>query len=161
MNRRNIAARLWKALLTGAIAVIPATGFSQLSYHYHERLSQDVGFGVEASTRQPWGRPVLGVTMAGDRYGPARVVHVAGGSAADEAGLRRGDVILSINGKRVDTYRDVLRIIKSYLPNDLLRIVIEHRGRTRPLTAMLRGAAPPSRRGERLGAATRLDEARH
>ena len=48
------------------------------------------------------GRPRLGVTIGGDEDGPVEGVPIVGvtpGSAADDAGLRAGDVITSVNGE--------------------------------------------------------------
>jgi C-terminal processing protease CtpA/Prc len=47
-------------------------------------------------------RPRLGVTIGGDEEGPVKGVEILGvspGSAADEAGLRGGDLITSVNGE--------------------------------------------------------------
>ncbi len=79
----------------------------------------------------------LGVTMANLPGGPARVTAVVPGGPAEIAGLRRGDVILAINGRRVRSYRDVIRIIKNYLPNDLMKIAVDRRGRRLEVDATL------------------------
>ena len=47
-------------------------------------------------------RPRLGVTIGGDEEGPVKGVEILGvspGSAADDAGLRGGDLITSVNGE--------------------------------------------------------------
>jgi S1-C subfamily serine protease len=47
-------------------------------------------------------RPRLGVTIGGDEGGPVKGVDILGvtpGSAADDAGLRAGDMITSVNGE--------------------------------------------------------------
>ena len=79
----------------------------------------------------------LGVTMANLPGGPARVTAVVPGGPAEIAGLRRGDVILAINGRRIRSYRDVIRTIKGYLPNDLMKIAVDRRGRRLEVDATL------------------------
>ncbi len=104
----------------------------------------------ELSHRREIDRPVLGIKMSGERDAPARITSVVVGSAASEAGLRRGDVIEKINHQGVDSYRDVIRIIQSYLPNDVLRIVVDRDGRSREIKAVLTDAQTIAERQQRL-----------
>jgi serine protease Do len=62
----------------------------------------------------------------------ARGVLVAGverGSPAARAGLRQGDVVLSINGDRVDTSRALVRTIAAVPPGQTVRLSILREGR--------------------------------
>ncbi len=66
-----------------------------------ERLPQLEGYLRRFEFRND-GRPRLGVTIGGDEDGPVEGVAILGvtpGSAADDAGLRAGDVITSVNGE--------------------------------------------------------------
>ncbi|MDH5822950.1 PDZ domain-containing protein [Luteimonas sp. RD2P54] len=47
------------------------------------------------------GRPVLGVVLAADAEAGVRIAGVTPGSAADEAGLRSGDRLVSVDGTRI------------------------------------------------------------
>src|SRR5262249_12139514 len=53
----------------------------------------------------------------------ARVDIVAQGSAAEEAGFQAGDVVLSINGERIDNFTEMQRIV-SLSGGDKLTIVV-------------------------------------
>ncbi len=66
-----------------------------------ERLPQLEGFVRRFEFRND-SRPRLGVTIGGDQDGPVEGVSIVGvtpGSAADDAGLRAGDIITSVNGE--------------------------------------------------------------
>jgi len=70
--------------------------------------------GVVAMVRgAPVSEPVIG--------------HVAAGSAAEEAGLRAGDRIVSIMGRQIDSFGDISAIV-ALRPNELLPYVIERGG---------------------------------
>ena len=61
--------------------------------------------------------------------GGARVASsVPFGSPAYDAGLERDDVIVSIEGTRVDGAGDVDRVVRQRRPGDALRVVFERRG---------------------------------
>lgn len=51
---------------------------------------------------------ISSIIVAGVGYDPAKVAQVAGGSAAEEAGLKEGDVITEFNGYHIDLSRDLL-----------------------------------------------------
>ena len=66
-----------------------------------ERLPQLEGYLQRFEFRND-GQPRLGVTIGGDQDGPVEGVSIVGvtpGSAADDAGLRAGDIITSVNGE--------------------------------------------------------------
>jgi serine protease Do len=46
------------------------------------------------------------------------------GSPADRAGLKEGDIILEVDGKRVDEDHSLTQILKSYKPNDRISIKV-------------------------------------
>jgi regulator of sigma E protease len=49
---------------------------------------------------------------AGQPYTPADVGKVQAGSAAEEAGVKAGDMIVAIDGQRIDRFEDVQRIVR-------------------------------------------------
>jgi S1-C subfamily serine protease len=70
-------------------------------------------------------RPFLGVTAASvEDDGGAFVQDVLPGGPADEAGVRPGDVIVSIAGERVRTAEDVPRIVEEREPGERVRIEV-------------------------------------
>jgi len=67
----------------------------------------------------------------------ARVDVVAAGSAAEEAGFQPGDVVLSINGQRIDNFTDMQRVV-SLSAGDKLTIVVRRADQEITLTAVPR-----------------------
>lgn len=74
---------------------------------------------IFAGTVYAFGRPVLA----------PRVDQVVAGSAAERAGLRSGDLVLSINGREIRSFGDMQREI-SIRPNETLSVVVERAGST-------------------------------
>ena len=73
----------------------------------------------------------------------AIVADVEDGSAADEAGLRRGDIIVSIDGEPVDSMAGLATTIRSMSPGDEVELEILRGGERETVTATL-GAAQSS-----------------
>ncbi len=67
----------------------------------------------------------------------ARVDQVQPGSAAEVAGFKPGDVVLSINGHRIDNFTDMQRIV-SVSAGETLTFVVKRDGREVTLTAVPR-----------------------
>lgn len=69
---------------------------------------------------------VLGISGTNTESGPAGalVTGVQPGSAADEAGIRLGDVILSIDGVRVDDIGDLAAQVRSHQPGDTIPLEV-------------------------------------
>jgi S1-C subfamily serine protease len=67
----------------------------------------------------------------------ALVTRVTAGSAAAKAGLREGDVIVSIAGKPVTEASDVLALVRVQRPGDGVDIVVSREGGERTLSATL------------------------
>jgi hypothetical protein len=104
----------------------PARYDDNIVYHGHERA-------------------VLGVTLGENRDGVVTIQQITPDSPAEEAGLRRGDEILAINGRQVFSYRDVTRMIADHQPNDLVELSIGRNGRERAVQATLAGREVPNR----------------
>ena len=82
------------------------------------------------STRQPTddtGAPVDG----------AEVADVEPGSAADEAGVRAGDVITEFDGEAIASPDDLVAAIAGRQPGDAVTLTVERDGETRSLSATL------------------------
>ncbi len=65
-------------------------------------------------------------TIYGREVTTARVDQVVPGSAAEKAGFKTGDLILSIDGSRIDTFNDLQRIVSTSA--DLPLVVVVDRG---------------------------------
>jgi serine protease Do len=72
--------------------------------------------------------------IAGDVAGESAVV---AGSPAEKAGLKENDVILEINGKRVDESNPLAKLIKSYKPGDQVVLKIQRGKETKELIMTL------------------------
>jgi serine protease Do len=59
------------------------------------------------------------------------------GSAADKAGLREGDIILEINGTKIDQNNSLARLMKNFIPGDQIKMKILSREETKDLTLTL------------------------
>jgi regulator of sigma E protease len=102
------------------------------------------GIGVRAAVvaAGPIANFVLAVVIfagifmtVGKQITAARVDSVQPGSAAAAAGFEPGDVVLSINGTKIDSFSDMQRIV-SISAGDSLSIEIERGGVHRTLTAV-------------------------
>ena len=76
----------------------------------------------------------VGVKLSG-RAGKVVVSRVVAGSRADEAGLAGGDVVLQVNGERVDSIVEIDSIVAREHTRSSLLLVIQ-RGRVRLPTAV-------------------------
>ncbi len=79
----------------------------------------------------------LGVYMLPNEGPGVLIGNVAAGSAADEAGLRPGDYILSINGEVVAEPAAVSRLIRNMQPGKSVELIIWRDGGEQPITATL------------------------
>jgi len=84
----------------------------------------------------PGMQPFLGIGLDGDADN-ATVDEVAEGSAAEDAGLLTGDVIIAIDDTPTATADEVISAISAYIPGDTIRITVERAGNTEVLEATL------------------------
>ncbi|WP_405633408.1 trypsin-like peptidase domain-containing protein [Streptomyces sp. NBC_00016] len=90
--------------------------------------------------------PVIGVTLDMDYAGDGARVGTADGAAgdpvtaggpADRAGVRAGDVITQIDGRRVHSGEELIVKTRAHRPGDRLALTIERDGGERTLTLVL------------------------
>ncbi len=67
------------------------------------------------------------------------VMDVASGSAAEEAGVQKGDFITKINGSEVSTGTEMVEKIAALQPGDKVAITYKHNGSEKTATATLKG----------------------
>lgn len=79
-------------------------------------------------------RPFLGVTTARDG---TRVTEVARGGPAARAGVREGDVVVSVDGRRVRSSDDVAQAVQRREPGDRVEVVVRRDEREVELRARL------------------------
>ncbi|HEV7762621.1 MAG TPA: trypsin-like peptidase domain-containing protein [Acidimicrobiales bacterium] len=88
---------------------------------------------IDVSTVEDAVRTQLGIRAEKGAF----VAEVTNGTGADDAGLRAGDVIVSIDGDPVDTSTAVADAVREHEPGDEIRITIEREGKEQTLTATL------------------------
>ncbi|MFD9005862.1 trypsin-like peptidase domain-containing protein [Streptomyces sp. NPDC059582] len=93
--------------------------------------------------------PVIGVTLDMDFAGDgARVATKSGaggspvtaGGPGDRAGLRAGDVITAVDGRRVHSGEELIVKTRAHRPGDSLELTVERDGRARTITLVLGSA---------------------
>ncbi len=71
---------------------------------------------------------VLGSTRLDVNTGAARIVHVKPGSAAEQAGLRQGDVVLAVNDNMLDNHLELSENIAARAPGDVITLTVNREG---------------------------------
>jgi len=86
------------------------------------------------------GQPVLGITVTTQDNGGlpnVYVVSVNSGSAADRAGLKEGDIILSANNTGISTVSELKAIIETFSPGDAMALMVRRNGEDIALAVIL------------------------
>jgi putative serine protease PepD len=82
--------------------------------------------------------PVIGATV--QVHGPgtgAKVVDVPSGSPADHAGLRKGDVVVAVDGRTVDDGIGLIVAIRAHQPGDVVTLTVRRDGQREQLPIRL------------------------
>ncbi len=69
--------------------------------------------------------------------GAALITEVIDGSPADKAGLRRGDIILAVDGERLSQTYSLADALSEHQPGDKVTLTVWERGRRRELNVTL------------------------
>ncbi len=94
-----------------------------------------LGVSVEDATSERAGGRLAGVAVASvERGGPAMT-----------AGLRPGDVVLEVDGKRVETAQELIRAVTAATPGSSVRLLFERSGERTELPVVV-GRRPSERR---------------
>ncbi|MEM6348091.1 MAG: PDZ domain-containing protein [Bacteroidota bacterium] len=109
----------------------------RIGYYRDGRLQRTTAtLGRTQSTDNSWqpqGRKVtenkayLGVYLEDARDG-VRISKIVDNAAADEAGLRRGDVIVGMAGEEIDDYEDLKSVMKRLNPGQSIRVTFLRNG---------------------------------
>jgi uncharacterized iron-regulated protein len=86
---------------------------------------------------------ILGTSLK-DQNGQCRVESVSPGSAADKAGIERGDILLGIDGQPVRSVADVRLALWDKKPGEQVRISVRHKRQPERDIEVVLGAAHPS-----------------
>ncbi|MEW6369215.1 MAG: PDZ domain-containing protein [Acidobacteriota bacterium] len=100
-----------RSLVASAVVVVLAVGYASFT-----ALADNEG---TAGKERPW----LGVAL-GDEDGVVVIREVTHESPADDAGLKRGDVLLELNGKAVKKAEEVVNVVGEQKPGDQIRLKI-------------------------------------
>lgn len=73
------------------------------------------------------------IVFGGKPNAPAVVV----GSAADKAGLKESDIILEVNGQKINQEYSLAGALKNFDPGDVVKMLILSRGQTKEITVTL------------------------
>jgi serine protease Do len=81
-------------------------------------------------------RAMLGVTTEGDDKG-AEILSITDESAAEKAGLKKGDIITKIDDRKIESSDDVTEAIRSHKPGDKVSITYLRGGKEQKASAEL------------------------
>ena len=98
--------------------------------------TQDFNFGNGQNFLIGEDRPFLGVTTD-EGSGGAKITGVTSNSAAEKAGLKKGDIITKINDVTVTDHSDVTKAIGKLKPEDKVTITYKREGKESKATATL------------------------
>jgi len=101
---------------------------------------------IPGPRRPPPRRGILGVSLRPADTGP-RIEEVVGGSAAEKAGLKVGDIVHGIDGKPLTTVQQMIEAVGSHPPGEKITLLIARDKDELRLTATLEKPQPDSRLG--------------
>jgi putative serine protease PepD len=115
----------------------PGIGFAISSNRARTIADQLIASGHVTSS----GRAYLGVRLE-DTGSGVGVYSVASGAPAEKAGIKAGDLILSINGQATASTSDLSQILITLKPGDVVKVVVQHADGTKATLSVTLGQLP-------------------
>jgi putative serine protease PepD len=81
--------------------------------------------------------PVIGANVDPSFEGGAKVNDVSGGSPAQRAGIKEGDVVTSIDSQKVNSAEALIVAIRTHAPGETVKLKLERDGKTVQVTVTL------------------------
>jgi serine protease Do len=81
-----------------------------------------------ASTGEGKGNVYLGVKLSTTEKGAIRIESVENGSPAHNAGLKEGEIIISVDGRELKSVNDLVKYVRSRKPGDRITLKIGRKG---------------------------------
>jgi len=103
---------------TARMAVEKVKRLGKIVYPFLGIRYRTVDFDLQQLAKLPVDYGAVIVEGEGENEG------VVPDSAADQAGLKEGDIILEINGKRIDRDNLLSKVIKQYMPGDTITLTV-------------------------------------
>jgi membrane-associated protease RseP (regulator of RpoE activity) len=120
-----LAFRLLQANRAAAQETLPAPGADEMELGFEQAIPPQSVENTQPS--KDFSQAYLGVTFDSQIRDAAVARSVTAGSPADSAGVRAGDTIEALNGRRIASYDEVLRIVSGLRPGDVLDIDVSRR----------------------------------
>ena len=104
-------------------------------------MLEEIRVGVASGNPRKIGREggVIGVILGadGDSVGGVRISEVVPQAAADKAGLKTGDVIVRVDGRKVKSRDQVVKLVGSNDPGDVVRIDVSRKSESKTFNVTL------------------------
>ncbi len=81
--------------------------------------------------------PEIAESLEIDDYDGALVADVTDGGPADKAGVKRGDIIIELNGNKIDQMPDLPKLVASYAPGTKTKMKVLREGKEKVLNIKL------------------------
>jgi putative serine protease PepD len=88
----------------------------------------------------------VGVLLNGSSTGGAEITQVQPGSPASTAGLRSGDVVTAIDGKKMNSTQQFIETVDTYAPGQTITLTVKRSGGTETAKLTL-GTRPNTQQG--------------
>lgn len=102
----------------------PTSTGSQGQFDLGELADLDADFNVP----RPTDRPLLGVLLQPHAEGGVVVQRLVRNAAAEQHGIRPGDILLSVDGHPADSTEAVIQVLRDHPPGETLKVRLKRRG---------------------------------